>query len=110
MGPFASSTSANVPVTVKLASGLGSNVLISSSGVNSPGPGVQFVVTVNVDSGHPSGTVTLLEDNAIVGVSPVSATTGQAYFSVTINGSALHSINASTQVIPCLCRTPLQCL
>jgi hypothetical protein len=97
MGPFASSTSANVPVTVtvKLASGHGSNVLISSSGANGAGPGVQFVVTVNVAAGQPSGTVTLLEDNAIVGVAPVSATTGQASFSVTINGSAAHSVYAS---------------
>jgi hypothetical protein len=80
---------------VKLVSGHGSNVLISSSGANNAGPGVQFVVTVNVASGHPSGTVTLLEDNAIIGVAPVSATTGQASFSVTINGSAAHSVYAN---------------
>jgi hypothetical protein len=93
--PFAPSTSSNVPVTVKFVSGQGSSVLISSSNANSVGPGIQLVVSVNVVSGHPTGTITLLEDNQVVGLTPVSATTGQTSFSIAINDSSVHRVYAS---------------
>jgi hypothetical protein len=70
-------------------------VLIGSSSANSAGPGVQFVVSVNVVSGYPTGAITFLEDNRIVGLAPVSATTGQTSFSIAINDSITHRVYAS---------------
>src|SRR5262245_2726830 len=94
-GNFANSTSAGVPLTVNRAAT--AVALAPSVNTAATGQSVTFTASVSVlapGMGLPSGTVTFMDGNVVVGTATVNPFSGKAMFTTSFAAAGGHSITA----------------